>query len=66
MATFGFNRTELRATAEATLDVLSPVFEDHIMSRIADVVCPPRSCDLTVRIQNGDDIIPTALWQSYE
>ena len=34
-------------TAEATLDVLRPVFEDRIVSRIADVVWPPRSCDLT-------------------
>ena len=34
-------------TAEATLDVLRPVFEDHIISRKADVVWPPRSCDLT-------------------
>ena len=34
-------------TAEATLDVLCPVFEDHIVSRRADVVWPPRSCDLT-------------------
>ena len=34
-------------TAEATLDVLSPIFEDHIISRKADVVWPPRSCDLT-------------------
>ena len=33
-------------TAEATLDVLRPVFEDHIISRRADVVWPPRSCDL--------------------
>ena len=30
-------------TAEATLDVLRPVFED----RRADVVWPPQSCDLT-------------------
>ena len=30
-------------TAEATLDV----FEDHIISRKADVVWPPRSCNLT-------------------
>ena len=30
--------------AEATLDVLRPVFEDHIISRRADVVW---SCDLT-------------------
>ena len=34
-------------TAEATLDVLSPVFEDRIISRKADVVWPPQSCDLT-------------------
>ena len=33
--------------AEATLDVLSPVFEDHIICRRADVVWPPQSCDLT-------------------
>ena len=34
-------------TAEAKLDVLRPVFEDRIISRTADVVWPPRSCDLT-------------------
>ena len=34
-------------TAEATLDVLHPVFEDRIISRRADVVWPPRSYDLT-------------------
>ena len=34
-------------TAEATLDGLCPVFEDRIISRRADVVWPPRSCDLT-------------------
>ena len=35
-------------TAEATLDVLRPVFEDRIISLSpADVVWPPRSCDLT-------------------
>ena len=33
-------------TAEATLDVLRPVFEEHIISRKADVVWPPRSCDV--------------------
>ena len=33
--------------AEATLDVLRPVFEEHIINRRADVVWPPRSCDLT-------------------
>ena len=45
MATFGINRTALRA--EATLDILRPVFKDRIISRRADVVWPPRSCDLT-------------------
>ena len=34
-------------TAEATLDVLRPVFEDRIISHSADVVWPTRSCDLT-------------------
>ena len=34
-------------TAEATLDVLCPVFEDRIISRRADVVWPPRSWDLS-------------------
>ena len=30
-------------TAEATADVLRPIFEDPIISRRADVVWPPRS-----------------------
>ena len=34
-------------TAEATLDVLRLVFENRIISLRADVVWPPRSCDLT-------------------
>ena len=34
-------------TAEATLFVLRPVYEDRIISRIADVFWTPRSCDLT-------------------
>ena len=34
-------------TGKATLDVLRPVFEDHIISCRADVVWPPRRCDLT-------------------
>ena len=34
-------------TAEATFDVLRCVFEDCIISRRADVVWLPRSCDLT-------------------
>ena len=31
----------------STLDVLRPVFEDHIISRRVDVIWPPRSCDFT-------------------
>ena len=34
-------------TAEAILDDLRRVFEDGMISRRADVVWPPRSCDLT-------------------
>ena len=34
-------------TAEATFDVLLPVFENRIISRRADVVWLLRSCDLT-------------------
>ena len=34
-------------TSEATLDVLRPVFEDHIISCRADVIWPLRSCNLT-------------------
>ena len=34
-------------TAEATLDVLCPLFEDHIISRRADVIWLTRCCDLT-------------------
>ena len=34
-------------TAKATLDVLRSVFKDRISSRRADVVWPPKSCDLT-------------------
>ena len=43
-------RSQNRATcyiAEATLDVLRPVFQDRIISRRADVIWPPRSCNLT-------------------
>ena len=39
LATFGFNRTSLRATRA--------VFKDRIFSHWADVVWLPRSCDLT-------------------
>ena len=35
-------------TVDATFDVLHPVFEDRIISHRADVVWPPRSCDLTL------------------
>ena len=34
-------------TAEATLDVLRPVFEYRNFSSSADVIWPPQSCDLT-------------------
>ena len=34
-------------TAEATLNVLHIIFEVFIISHRADVVWPPRSCDLT-------------------
>ena len=34
-------------TTDATLDVLRRLFEDPIISRRANVVWPPRSCDLT-------------------
>ena len=34
-------------TAEATLDAFRPVFEDRVISRKADVIWPPWSCDLT-------------------
>ena len=34
-------------TDEAALDVLRPVFEGRIISYRADVVWPPRSCNLT-------------------
>ena len=35
-------------TAEATLDVFRPIFEDRIISRRAVDVWPLRSCDLSV------------------
>ena len=34
-------------TAETTLDILLPVFKDHIISRRTDVVYPHPSCDFT-------------------
>ena len=45
MATFGFNTTCHKA--EATLDVLRPVFEDRLINSRADVVLPTPRCDLT-------------------
>ena len=33
-------------TAEATLDVMRPVFEDRIIRSRADIVWPPRGVDL--------------------
>ena len=48
MATFGFNRTALRATQSKLRSMFCTlVFEDRIISRRADVVWPSRSCDLT-------------------
>ena len=38
----------LFGVAEATLDVLRPVFVNRIISRRADVVWPPHSCDFTL------------------
>ena len=46
VGTFGFSRTGLRVT-QPTLDVLRPVLEDHIISRRANAVWPPWSCNLT-------------------
>ena len=42
------NADSFTNTAEATLDVLCPVFEDRIISRRADVVWSPRSDDLAL------------------
>ena len=47
LATFCFNRTALRATQPKLLDVLRSLSEDRIISHRADVVWPPRNCDLT-------------------
>ena len=47
-------------TAEATLNFLRPVFEDRIISRRADVVRPPRSCNLTETIDTLKDNIREA------
>ena len=46
MNEFLFTKIE-EEEAEATLHVLCLVFEDRIISRRADAVWPPRSCDLT-------------------
>ena len=38
-------------TAEATLDVLCPIFEDRIISCRDNVIWSPRSCDLTLFVR---------------
>ena len=50
MATFGFSHT-----AEATLDVLCPVFEDHIVNRRADIDWPPVALYFTNVLKNWTD-----------
>ena len=48
MATFGFNRTALRTTQPKLYSMFCALFlKGRIISRRADVVWPPRSCDLT-------------------
>ena len=49
-------------SAEAILNVLHPVFEDHIISRRADVVWPPRSWDLTIicKVPSKISVMPTS------
>ena len=47
-------------TAEATLDVLSPVFEDCIISRRANIGWSPRSCDLTPLVPSKISVTPTS------
>ena len=47
LATFGFNRTALCAIQSKLHSMFWLVFEDRIICRRADVVWPPRSCDLT-------------------
>ena len=42
---------------EAILDVLRPVFKDRIISRRADDVWPPWSCDLTTLVYNLWDAV---------
>ena len=47
MPTFGFNQVGATChTTEAPLDVMRPVIEDRIISRIVDVVWLRRGCDL--------------------
>ena len=43
-----YRNTATCHTAEATINVLRPVFEDCIISLRADVVWPHRSCNLTL------------------
>ena len=40
-------RCYLPHSRSSTLDILRPVFGDRIISRRADIVWPPQSCDLT-------------------
>ena len=40
-------------TAEATLDVLWPDFEDRIISHRANVLWPPQSCDLRDSVKDN-------------
>ena len=47
LATFGFIGTTLRVTQPKLHSMFFPIFEDRITSHIADVVWPPRSCDMT-------------------
>ena len=44
---FLFTKIEEENIGNRSYDVLRPVFEDRIISRRADVIWPPRSCDLT-------------------
>ena len=37
-------------TAEVTLEVLRPVFKEHIISHKVDVVWPPLSCEVSSKI----------------
>ena len=48
MAIFGFDKTLLRATQQKLHSVFCALFLNYgIISRKADVVLPPRTCDLS-------------------